>query len=284
MSDMARRQELAVFLRSRREAVSPLQVGLSAGSRRRTPGLRREELAQLSGVSVTWYTWLEQQRDITVSRQVVDALARSLLLTAAERRHLFTLAGQPLPPESSPRRPVVGAALRTLVTTLDPNPAYVMDQCWDLLTYNRAYDALVGGLDHLDEAERNGIWLLFTRPAMRALLADWSGEAQQLIGQFRAANGARIDHPRVRALIDGLQQASPDFTRMWAEHPIRGFAPARKHFHHPALGPLTLDYVKLAALEDPAQHLLTFVPADPDTAARLPDLLAHASPQPTNPA
>jgi len=235
-------------------------------------------------VSVTWYTWLEQQRNITVSRQVVDALARSLLLTVAERRHLFTLADQPLPPESSPGRPVVGAVLRALVTTLDPNPAYVMDQCWDLLTYNRAYDALVGGLDHLDEAERNGIWLLFTRPAMRALLADWTGEAQQLIGQFRAANGARTDHPRVRALIDGLQQASPDFARMWAAHPIRGFAPARKHFHHPALGPLTLDYVKLAALENPDQHLLTFVPANPDTAARLPELLAHASPHPTSPA
>ena len=284
MADMARRQELAVFLRSRREAVSPLQVGLSAGPRRRTPGLRREELAALSGVSVTWYTWLEQQRDITVSRQVIDALARSLLLTAAERRHLFTLAGQTLPPESSPGRPVVGAVLHALVNTLDPNPAYVMDQCWDLLTYNRACDTLVGGLDHLDETERNGIWLLFTRPAMRTLLADWTGEAQQLIGQFRAANGARTDHPRVRALIDGLQQASPDFARMWAEHPIRGFAPARKHFHHPALGPLTLDYVKLAALEDPDQHLLSFVPADPDTAGRLPDLLAHASPHATNPA
>ncbi len=284
MAEMARRQELAVFLRSRREAVSPLQVGLSGGPRRRTPGLRREELAQLSGVSVTWYTWLEQQRDITVSRQVIDALARTLLLTAAERRHLFTLAGQPLPLESSPRRPVVGATLRALVTTLDPNPAYVMDQCWDLLTYNRAYDALVGGLDHLDQAERNGIWLLFTRPGMRTLLADWSGEAHQLIGQFRAANGARTDHPRVRALTEGLAQASPDFARMWAEHPIRGFAPARKHFHHPALGPLTLDYVKLAALEDPDQHLLTFMAADRDTAARLPELLAHASPAPTSPA
>lgn len=137
------------------------------------------------------------------------------------------------------------------------------------------HDALVGGLDHLDDAERNGIWLLFTRPAMRTLLADWTGEAQQLIGQFRAANGARTDHPRVRALIDGLQQASPDFTRMWAEHPIREFAPARKHFHHPAAGPLTLDYIKLAALEDPDQHLLTFMPAEPGTAARLPELLTH---------
>lgn len=272
-----------MFLRSRREAVSPLQVGMSAGPRRRTPGLRREELAQLSGVSVTWYTWLEQQRDITVSRQVVDALARSLLLTAAERRHLFTLAGQPLPPESSPGRPVVGAVLHALVSTLDPNPAYVMDQCWDLLTYNRAYDALVGGLDHLDEAERNGIWLLFTRPAMRTLLVDWTGEAQQLIGQFRAVNGARTDHPRVRTLIEGLA-AQPDFARMWAEHPICAFAPARKHFHHPAVGPLTLDYVKLATLEDPDQHLLTFVPADRDTAARLPELLAHANPHPTSPA
>lgn len=233
---------------------------------------------------MTWYTWLEQQRDITVSRQVIDALARALLLTAAERRHLFTLADQPLPSEPASGRPEVGAVLQALVTTLDPNPAYVMDQCWDLLTYNRAYDALIGGLDHLDQAERNGIWLLFTRPGMRTLLGDWSGEAQQLIGQFRAANGHRTDHPRVRALIDGLVQASPDFTRMWAEHPIRGFAPARKHFHHPTAGPLTLDYVKLAALEDPDQHLLTFVPADPDTAARLPELLAHASRHPTSPA
>lgn len=215
-----------------------------------------------------------------VSRQVVDAVAEALLLTPAERRHLFELAGQPPPPDNGrPGRRVVGAELRALVRTLDPNPAYVMERCWDLLVYNTAYAGLVGGLDHPDEAERNGIWLLITRPAMRTLLVDSAGEAQQLIGQFRAVSGARTDLPRVASLVAGLTRASPDFARMWAAHAITAFTPSRKRFHHPVAGPLTLDYVKLGALDDPDQSLLTFLPADPATAARLPTLLACADRQ-----
>ena len=275
MASAAQRQELAAFLRSRREAIGPGEVGLEPGPRRRTPGLRREEVAHLSGVGVTWYTWLEQQRDITVSRQVVDALARALRLTPAERRHLFALTGQPLPAESI-GRPQVGPILRALVNQLNPNPAYVIDDYWNILAWNRAQDRLVGGLDHLAEEECNTIWLLFTRPAWRQLLCDWAEEARRLVGQFRAVAGQHADEPRVHALVEGLHAASLEFRELWADHPIQAFTPARKQFQHPLVGRLTLDYVKLAPVENPSLHLVTYLPADAVTAARLDELAGTA--------
>ncbi|GAA0691369.1 helix-turn-helix transcriptional regulator [Kitasatospora atroaurantiaca] len=268
MAGMTQRQHLASFLRSRREALSPQDVGLDPGPRRRTPGLRREEVAQLSGVSVTWYTWLEQSRDITVSRQVLDSLAHALRLTAAERRHLFTLAGTALPTEA-PRRISVNPTLRALVDTLDPNPAHVINSCWDLLAYNRAYARLVGGLDALPEEERNSIWLLFTRPSMRTLLVDWQREAREILGQFRASVGQHPDDPRTNALIDALTATSPTFVAMWSEHPIQAFAPAMKQFRHPRAGRVDLNYTKLAVAEAPHQHLVVFLPASPEDAQGL---------------
>ena len=136
MTDMVQREELASFLRSRREGTDPVSVGLRPGPRRRTPGLRREELAQLSGISVTWYTWLEQGRHITVSREVIESLARVLRMTPPEREHLFTVAGQALPAQTV-GPPDVDDTLRRLVQTLDPSPAFVVNPWWDLLTTTR---------------------------------------------------------------------------------------------------------------------------------------------------
>jgi transcriptional regulator with XRE-family HTH domain len=153
-TDTVQHGELAEFLRSRRETTDPIAVGLQPGGRRRTPGLRREEVAQLSGVSVNWYTWLEQARDIGVSRQVIDSLARALRMDPSERAHLFTLAGLAMPAEN-PGHQDVDETLRRLVATLDPNPAYVVNPWWDLLAYNDAYAALLGGLDHRPRSERN---------------------------------------------------------------------------------------------------------------------------------
>ncbi|MFF4776006.1 helix-turn-helix transcriptional regulator [Microtetraspora fusca] len=265
---MMSRKELAGFLRSRRESLSPEAVGLAGGSRRRTPGLRREEVAQLSGVSVTWYTWLEQARDITVSRQVLESLSRALRLTPAERSHLFALAEAPLPAEPARRMPV-NPTLRALVETLDPNPAHVINQSWDLLAYNRAYADLVGGLADLPDEERNSIWLLFTRPGMRTLLVDWQREARAILGQFRAAAGKNPDDPRTTALIDALLAASPAFASMWSAHPIQAFTPATKHFNHPHVGRITLNYTKLVVAEDVTQHLVVFLPATGDDAQGL---------------
>ncbi|MFG2076257.1 helix-turn-helix transcriptional regulator [Nonomuraea maritima] len=276
---MMRRKELAGFLRSRRESLAPEAVGLAGGSRRRTPGLRREEVAQLSGVSVTWYTWLEQARDITVSRQVLESLSRTLQLTPAERSHLFALADAPLPAEPARRMPV-NPTLRALVDTLDPNPAHVINPSWDLLAYNRAYANLVGGLDDLPDEERNSIWLLFTRPGMRALLLDWQREARDILGQFRAAAGKNPDDPRTTALVDALLAASPAFASMWSAHPIKAFASATKHFNHPHVGRIDINYTKLAVAEDVTQHLVVFLPATRDDAKRLERLTELDRPVP----
>lgn len=271
MTGMARRAELADFLRTRRETLDPVSVGLQPGPRRRTPGLRREEVAQLSGVSHTWYTWLEQRRDITVSRQVLDSLARALRLSTVERRHLFALADVALPDERL-ARPVVTDTLRRLVDTLDPNPAHVISPWWDLLAWNRTYSALLGGLEHRAEEERNSLWLLFTDPATRSLLVDWNAEARQILGQFRANTATYPGDPRATALVDALDEASAEFRTLWAEHPVKGFQPSRKRFNHAIAGRLDLDYVKLTAAEDNQQNLVVFLPADPTTTDRLRQL------------
>src|SRR5882757_6776867 len=169
MSDLVQRDALAAFLRSRRDAIDPGSVGLPSGPRRRTPGLRREEVAQLSGLSTTWYAWLEQGRRISVSRQVLASLARALRLTPAERAHLFTLAGLRVPSEGSGRSDV-DDTLRRLVDALDPSPAYVVNPWWDLLAYNRTYASLLG-LPHQPRYQPspgpNTLWLMFTDDHLR---------------------------------------------------------------------------------------------------------------------
>jgi transcriptional regulator with XRE-family HTH domain len=270
MADMVQREELAAFLRSRRETTDPVALGLQLGSRRRTPGLRREEVAQLSGVSVTWYTWLEQARDISVSRQVIDSLARVLRMAPPERAHLFTLAGLALPAEST--RPNVDDTLRRLVHTLHPNPAYVINPWWDLLVYNAAYAALLGGLDDRPPAERNSLWLTFTEDRVRSLLVDWSTEARQLLGQLRAHLAQYPNDPRGPELIEALQKGAPKFPELWEEHSVRRFEVSRKRFRHPSAGRLDLDYIKFATADNDQQQLVVFLPADAASAAKLPDL------------
>ncbi|QTZ93167.1 helix-turn-helix transcriptional regulator [Streptomyces auratus] len=270
MDDQQRRRTLGEFLRSRRERLTPREAGILAGPRRRTPGLRREEVAQLSGVSVTWYTWLEQARDITVSRQVLMSLARALMLSSVERRYLCALAGLPLPERPADGGP--GPALQKLVEALEPHPAYLLDANWDLVGWNRAEAGLIGDPGQLEPAERNLLWLVFMDPAMRSLLADWHGQAQDLVAQFRADARQRSGDPRFEQLTNGLREASEEFRTWWAAHDIADFGSSRRRFAHPQVGALTFDYVKLAALDAPGIKLFACMPADAGTAAKLPAL------------
>jgi len=261
------RAELGAFLRARREAGDPVAAGFGAGARRRTPGLRREEIAQLAGLSVTWYTWLEQARDISVSRPVADSLARALGLTPAERAHLFTLAGLAVPPvERTP--PVAEPMLARLVDALNPNPAYVASPWWDVLACNDAYASLIGGLARRPVAERNILWITFTESRTAGHLVDWAAEARAMTGQFRAALGRYPDDPRGPELLAALL-GEPSFRELWAEHTVTRFASARKRLRHPVLGRLDLDYTKLAAAADDRQSLVAFLPADAPAAALL---------------
>ncbi|WP_030663694.1 helix-turn-helix transcriptional regulator [Streptomyces rimosus] len=274
-SDAAeQRRVLAAFLRSRRERIAPGDAGLPAGPRRRTPGLRREEVATLSGVSVTWYTWLEQARDITVSRQVLHSLARVLCLSPAETRHLFALAGQPLPAPAAAQ--AGGRTLQRLVDALDPHPAYVIAANWDLLAWNRAEAGLIGDPAHWGDPERNLLRLVFTDPRIRTLLADWPDQARTLLEQYRAGADRHPGDPAFTRLTADLRERSAEFRTWWDTHDIAEFRPTRRVFDHPHLGRLTFDYVKLTPVDTPGVTLVSCMPSDDGTAGKLGELSAYA--------
>ncbi|MFE2043818.1 helix-turn-helix transcriptional regulator [Streptomyces sp. NPDC059477] len=261
LSDLIQRAELGSFLRARREATDPRSAGFRPGPRRRTPGLRREELAQLSGLSVTWYTWIEQGRDISVSRQVIESLARALRLAPAERAHLLTLAGLALPP-AAPGSRTVDPLLRRLVQELHPRPAYVMNPWWDLLTYNDGYAELLGGLDRRPEGERNVLWITFVESRGSGLFVDWAGEARSLVGQFRATPARYPDDPRGTELLHSLQRASGVFREWWDAQTVSGFTSSRKELRHPRDGRIDLDYLRLADAQNEQQSLIIFLPGN----------------------
>ena len=270
----SRRRALGDFLRSRRNRLTPAEVGIAPGGRRRAPGLRREEIAQLAGVSVTWYTWLEQGRDITASHQVLESLARELKLSAAERRHLFSLADTSADDPSGNQAPPP-PALHAMIESLDPNPAYLLDAEWNLVAWNCAEAGLIGDPAKYPVPERNLLRLVFTEPRMRTLLRDWSGQARNLLAQYRADIAPRIGDPVVAEFIAELRRDSTDFTTWWEDQPVAEFTSNRRVFDHPEVGELTFDYVKLAAMDQLGHKLFVCMPADAATAAKLPTLVSN---------
>jgi transcriptional regulator with XRE-family HTH domain len=266
-----RRRELAAFLRSRRERIGPEQVGLPPTRRRRTPGLRREEVAQLAGVGVTWYTWLEQGRDINPSAQVLDAVARTLRLDTHERSHLFTLAG--LPDTAIATIALECDALcptaQLLLDQLEPFPACVVNARWDLLAFNRAYASIFDGLETMPIEDRNCLWLAFTDPSWRAAIVDWEEGVARLVAQYRAAMAEYIDAPAWKALVARLHRASPEFTAVWERRDVQGSHGPPKRMLHPALGLLVLDYTTLWLEQRLGTRIVTCTPADDETREKL---------------
>ncbi|HJQ43001.1 MAG TPA: helix-turn-helix transcriptional regulator [Jatrophihabitantaceae bacterium] len=219
----ARRDELAAFLRSRRERVTPADVGLPPGERRRTPGLRREEVAQLAGVGVTWYTWLEQGRPINASVQVLDAIARVLSLGPAERWHLYRLAevpGLPTPVSSATVPPDVLAVL----DALEPSPACIYNGKYDLLACNESYAALFPYLAAATGIERNALYQIYARPRGTSPVTDIDVCAS-MIATLRANYAMHVGEPEWVELIETMCDANPEFARLWDEHPITDSPP-----------------------------------------------------------
>jgi transcriptional regulator with XRE-family HTH domain len=213
-----RRDELGQFLRQRRARLTPADLGLPAGTRRRTPGLRREEVAQLAGVGVTWYTWLEQGRQINASVSVLDAIARTLRLDRAEREHLYRLADVPAVTDVGDDS--LPAEVRTILDGLVPLPAVVYNGRYDVLASNATYAALFPGITHAPRAERNVLWQVFTMPACCTVFADREGELRNLVATFRGAFGRHLGEPAWTSFVDRLAAASPDFAAMWARHEV----------------------------------------------------------------
>jgi transcriptional regulator with XRE-family HTH domain len=270
-----RRAELADFLKKRRAALRPEDVGLTNGGRRRTPGLRREEVASLAGVGATWYTWLEQGRDVRASLEVFEALARALKLTPAERIHLILLGrGEEAPPCEQPAEKVTPTVKR-LIENLGANPAYLLGRRWDYLAWNRAAAVIFGDFGRLPRAARNHAWQTFTDPARRELIDDWEQSSRLLVAKFRADSAHHLGDPSFEQLIDALRNASPEFCKAWKRHEVARSGPGRKTLNHPVAGKLVFENAVFHPQESPEQRLILYSPTDEeDTRAKLADLLA----------
>lgn len=263
-----RRHELADFLRSRRERIAPEQVGLVRGPRRRTPGLRREEVAHLSSVGVTWYTWLEQARDIQVSAQVLDSIARALLLDGSERAHLFALAGS-LDPAPHTLCPSVTPWVQALLDQLGPIPASVQNSRYDILAHNSTYGQLLGDLDGTRPEDRNCMWLAFTDPQWRASVVDLPGTHRTMAAKFRASMAEHLAEPAWKTLLARLEGASAEFREVWARHEVVGQGAKSKYIRNAHVGLLHLEHTNLWLGPGTGPRLVSYVPLDQQTRDRL---------------
>lgn len=273
-ADVARRAELGAYLRACRAALKPGDVGLrdAPGERRRTPGLRREEVAQLAGVGLAWYTWLEQGRVVSTSTQIIDSLARALQLDTIGHRHLRALANLPLP-ASGPQpthEAELSQSLARLVDNLLPNAAYIVDQRFDIHAWNAVYAKLWRNLDDVPVNERNLLWLFFNDPSLRDLVMGWEIRAEALIAQFRAVAGRHVDDPRVADLVARLNQTSPYFQQRWSDYRVGTFVEPRHVIRHRQVGEIQLDLAQLRLVQHPTLTLVLQTPVtDKDKQALL---------------
>ncbi|MGW3357465.1 helix-turn-helix transcriptional regulator [Streptomyces bungoensis] len=270
-----RRHELAAFLRSRRERIAPEQVGLPRGVRRRTPGLRREEVAQLAAVGVTWYTWLEQARDIQVSVQVLDALARTLMLDASERAHLFQLAGATDPTPAASCSGVTDAQ-RELLRQLEPVPACIQNSRYDILAYNRTYARLLCDLDAIPPEDRNCMLLVHTNSDWRASIVHLDETMRLMAARLRASMAGHLAEPAWKMLVKRLSE-SPEFRENWERYEVVGNRTKTKEFLNPYVGRLSLVHTDLWLSPQSGARMVTYTPKNEETRLRLEKLYELAT-------
>ncbi|MFD6533939.1 helix-turn-helix transcriptional regulator [Streptomyces sp. NPDC060184] len=267
-SEQTNGDELARFLRARRTQTSPESVGLTPGSGvRRTPGLRREELATIAGVSIDYYTRIERGKETRPSPAVVDALARALHLDDAEHHHLRELAARaarfaPEPPPAPSR--TVAPHLTLLLETMRPNPAYIVSRSMDLLAWNPGGLALYAGIADWPVKQRNLARYLFLHPNSRQLFPDWDTQVRGCVARLRAEAGLNPDAPDLTSLVGELLLKSPDFAKLWDRYEVIGRKKIQKTFNHPQVGILTLSGQSMNIEGTPGQRLGAYT-ADPGT-------------------
>jgi transcriptional regulator with XRE-family HTH domain len=252
---------LGKFLRTRRRQLLRAELGLPAIVRG-TSGLRREEVAYLAGVSVTYYTWLEQGRDITPSRQVLDALARAVRLSAAEHVYILSLAGySATQPAEDPIPQTAPAHVQRLLDALTDYPAYAIAADWAVMAWNTAYAALYPNVATVAAADRNLLWLLFTDPYLRTLMPDWEFTSVHNVASFRAEAGSRLDDPPFSHVVARLLETSDAFRAAWENHDIKTLSSRERLFRHPDVGELHMEQHSLIPADQPRLHLVIFTPA-----------------------
>ncbi|MDJ1130398.1 helix-turn-helix transcriptional regulator [Streptomyces iconiensis] len=264
-----RRPALSAFLRTRRARVSPADVGMPPGLRRRTPGLRREEVAQLSGVGVTWYTWLEQGRPINASVQVLDAVARTLRLDQTEREHLYHLAEVPYVPERERTAEEIDPEVHRIIESMDPLPAVVYNGRYDVLAANSAYRHIFPVLDIVGGPERNVLWQLFVtmRPCCCAIL-NRKEELPLLVATLRGTYGRHVGEPAWEGFVDELCAASGEFSALWRSGDVSPTGARVKLVQHASVGELRLTSTSLEISGAPETRIVVYSPHDTETESR----------------
>jgi transcriptional regulator with XRE-family HTH domain len=275
MDERERREALAAFLRTRRARLQPADVGLPVRNRRRTPGLRREEVAELANIGVSWYTLLEQGQDVHPSRQVLSSLSQALRFTAAEERHLFLLAYGEMPGKRLMEEEQVTPALQRVVDALNPHPAFLIGLRWDVLTWNRAAELLFRFHEPCPPHARNVVWRFFQH-GNRTFYQEWEKQAQGLVAQFRADYARYPDDASFREIIEDLQQASSQFCQWWEQQNVRGLPDGPRVMKHPMLGWLEFDHVTFQTSFSPDLRVKVYS-ADPTTASKLEQALSASS-------
>ncbi len=269
----ARHSEIAEFLRARRERLRPEVVGLPPGGRRRTPGLRREEVAQLAGVGVTWYTWLEQGRSVNASLSVLEAISRALQLDLNEHAHLLTLAGHVVRPTGFRRQAPLDPSVRRVFDAIAPMPACVVSPCHTVIISNETSRKLMGDIDVLPPERRNTMWLLFTEPHWRKLMLDWEREASHSIALYRGAMAEHVGEPQWQEIVDELSETSEEFRDMWAAHHVAMSTSRVKSFLHPDIGLIRLTTTPFWLAPTTGTRMITYAPTDEDAEAALERLI-----------
>lgn len=272
-----RRRELAAFLRARRSQIQPERVGLPSGAgRRRVRGLRREEVANLSRVSYSWYTRLEQGQDVHATAEVIDSIATALQLSDDERRHLRRLAALPLGPLEH-EDDSVDEHTRQLLERLLPAPAYIIGPRSDYLAWNDALVAVFCDIAALPPGHRNVLWATFMAPKVRASLVDWVDHARLVVGQFRAEAAAHPTDPRFAAVAEELAAVSPEFRQWWGTHEVVRAAGGIQAFRHPGVGLLSTHLMQLRMIDRPSLKVVIHHPSTPQDVRRLERLRAGAN-------
>jgi len=252
-------RDLGAFLRRKRGQTAPSVVGLPADRRRRTSGLRREEVALLSGVGLTWYTWLEQGRANHPSRAVLDAIAQTLQLSPAEHDYVLRLAGhEEATRETDSVFPKHG---QRVLDALGSCPAYAMAWDWTVVAWNAAYTALYPTISRTPATERNLLWLVWTDPEVRRLLGDWSEDRRRFVAMYRSDLGPRVGTPQVGALVRRLRETDPEFGEVWDDHDVDGFESRTRVFMHPVVGRLELEHHQMSLRDAPGAQIVVYTPA-----------------------
>jgi len=275
-----RRAEIATFLKTRRTRRQPEDVGLPRRGRRRTPGLRREEVATLAQVSIEWYTWLEQARDINPSADALRRIASALRLEPGETQHLLILAGYLQAEAAIPHRPMgVSPRLERLLEQLEYCPAWIYGERWDFLAWNRAAAVIHGELGGMRGIERNALYQIFLGTRMRGMLEHWEHHARNCVAKFRASYARNVDDPWFNELLQLLRERSPEFAAWWTDHDVQLGQEGEKTYHHPDAGTLTFDFTVLDVTDEQfaVAKLVTYVPVPgTGTRERLEALLGSA--------